>query len=151
MAAMSETLTAMALAPMSRRVAVDRRKCTPSSNVSVVRRSVSPSKLTAAASSPSPTRTSGPGAGSRRRSPATSPRSPRSARVVPEAPGGSGSSPAVTDGLPSGDRVQALLDLRLGDRADDLIDDLATLEEEEGRDGAHLEAGRQAGVLVDVD
>src|SRR5262245_24819700 len=151
MAAMSETLTAMAFAPMSRSVAVDRRKCTPSSNVSVVRRSVSPSQRTAAASSPRPSRTSGPGGGSRRRSRAISPRSPSSARVVPEGPGGSGSSPALTDGFPSGDRVQALLDLRLGDRAYDLIDDLATLEEEQGRDRAHLEARRQAGVLVDVD
>ncbi len=97
MAAMSETLTAIALAPMSRSVAVDRRKWTPSSKVSVVKRSVSPPQATAAASSPMPTRMSGPGGGSRPRSRAMSPRSPSSDSVVREGPG-SGSSPALTAG-----------------------------------------------------
>src|SRR5262249_54915488 len=151
MAAMSETLTAMALAPISRSVEVDRRKWMPSSSVSVVSRSVPPVQSMAAASSPMPTRASGPGARRRWRSRAISPRSPTSVSVVRGAPAGSGSSPALTGGYPSGDRVQALLDLRLGHCADDLIDHLAALEEEEGRDGPHLEAGREPRGVVAID
>jgi hypothetical protein len=59
---------------------------------------VSPPQATAAASSPIPSRTSGPGAGIRWRSRLISPRSPSSASVVGDAPG-SGSSPVLTGGL----------------------------------------------------
>src|SRR5262249_1859944 len=146
---MSEMFTASALAPRSRRLEVRRRKWTSSIRVSVVRsRSCPAGQLTTAASSPGPTRTARPGAASPRRTRAISLRSPSSRRTTAGLPAVTGSSPSIRGR--SGDPVQLLLDLALGDRPDHLVHHLARFEEEEGRDRANLIPRGDPRVLVDV-
>src|SRR5882724_1869029 len=61
-------------------------------------------------------------------------------------------SRSATDGSgrDRGQTGQLRLDLRLGDGTDDLIRDLAILDEQDGRDGANAVARREGGLLVHI-
>src|SRR5262245_48629023 len=62
-----------------------------------------------------------------------------------------GAGPVWGSGAPAGQALDALGDLGPWNGADDLVHDHAVLEEQDGRNRANAEAGREPSLLVDVD